>query len=428
MLIVALAVLIYIYLYGRKSNKAKAKLQKAVEFGMNEEPTTLHPKINSSICIGSGACVRACPQQDVLGLISGRGSLINATHCVGHGACAAACPVGAITLVFGTETRGVDIPYVTPNFETNVKGVFIAGELGGMGLVRNAITQGRQAVEYISCYLKEKQKTGDKYDILIVGAGPAGLGASLAAKKAGLKFLTIEQTEMGVGGTILNYPRHKIVMTKPVDIPLHGKIKFTETTKEALLELFQSIVRKTGLKVNTNEKMTALTGRDGDFKVTTTKGEYMASTVVLAIGRRGTPRKLGVPGEALSKVSYSLLDPEQHKGQNIVVVGGGDSAVEAAMALATCGNKVVLSYRGDSLSRIKPGNRDRLDRSVAAKEVTLILKSNVKEIKEKEVLLDAEGTVSKMPNDFVYIFAGGELPNEFLTSIGVRVEKKFGTA
>ena len=393
---------------------------------MNEEPPTLHPKIDHSICIGSSACVKACPQHDVLGIISGRSALINASHCVGHGACAAACPVGAITLVFGNEKRGVDIPYVTPDFETNVKGVFIVGELGGMGLVRNAVTQGRQAIDYITCFLKDKKKTGDSYDVLIVGAGPAGISASLAAKKAGLKFVTIEQSD--IGGSILHYPRHKIVMTQPMDLPLHGKIKFRETTKEALLELLLGIIKTSGLKINTNEKMTALTELSGEFKVATSKSEYFSKTVVLAIGRRGTPRKLGVPGEELSKVSYSLLDPEQHKGHDIIVVGGGDSAVEAAMSLASCGNRVSLSYRGEALSRIKPGNKDRLDKSVAEKKVTLLLNSNIKEIRAKDAQIDVAGKLSTMPNDFVYIFAGGELPNEFLRGIGVKVEKKFGTA
>lgn len=320
----------------------------------------------------------------------------------------------------------MDIPYLTPDFETNVKGIFIAGELGGMGLVRNAVTQGRQAIEYITCYLKEKQKTGDIYDVLIVGAGPAGIGASLAAKKAGLKFVTIEQND--IGGSILHYPRHKIVMTQPMDLPLHGKIKFRETTKEALLELFLGIINSSGLKINTNEKMTALAEQAGTFKVTTSKGEYLSKTIILAIGRRGTPRKLGVPGEELPKVCYSLLDPEQHKGNDVIVVGGGDSAVEAAMALASCGNKVTLSYRGDALSRIKPGNKERLDQALAAKRLTLLLKSNLKEIKTKEVEIDADGKLTAMPNEFVYIFAGGELPNEFLRGIGVKVEKKFGTA
>ena len=393
---------------------------------MNEEPTTLHPKIDPALCIGSTACVKACPQHDVLGLISGRGALINATHCVGHGACAAACPVGAITLVFGNEKRGVDIPYLTPDFETNVKGIFIAGELGGMGLVRNAVTQGRQAVEYITCFIKDKKKNDGAYDVLIVGAGPAGISASLAAKKAGLKFMTIEQSD--IGGSILHYPRHKIVMTQPMDLPLHGKIKFKETTKEALLELLLGIIKTSGLKINTNEKMTALTELSGEFKVTTTKGEYFAKTVVLAIGRRGTPRKLGVPGEDLSKVSYSLLDPEQHKGNDIIVVGGGDSAVEAAMSLASCGNRVTLSYRGDALSRIKPGNKDRLDKALSEKKLTLLLNSNLKEIREKDAQIEADEKLTKVPNDFVYIFAGGELPNEFLRGIGVKVDKKFGTA
>jgi len=217
-------------------------------------------------------------------------------------------------------------------------------------------------------------------------------------------------------------------MTQPMDLPLHGKIKFRETTKEALLELFLGIINSSGLKINTNEKMTALAEQAGTFKVTTSKGEYLSKTIILAIGRRGTPRKLGVPGEELPKVCYSLLDPEQHKGNDVIVVGGGDSAVEAAMALASCGNKVTLSYRGDALSRIKPGNKERLDQALAAKRLTLLLKSNLKEIKTKEVEIDADGKLTAMPNEFVYIFAGGELPNEFLRGIGVKVEKKFGTA
>ena len=295
-----------------------------------------------------------------------------------------------------------------------------------MGLVRNAVTQGRQAVEYITCFIKDKKKSSDAYDVLIVGAGPAGISASLAAQKAGLKFITIEQND--IGGAILHYPRHKIVMTQPMDLPLHGKIKVRETTKESLLELFSGVIQKSGLKVNTNEKMTALTELSGEFKVTTTKGEYLTRTIVLAIGRRGTPRKLGVPGEELTKVSYSLLDPEQHKGHDIIVVGGGDSAVEAAMSLASCGNRVTLSYRGDALSRIKPGNKDRLDKALAEKKLTLLLNSNLKEIREKDAQIETDGKLTKVPNDFVYIFAGGELPNDFLRGIGVKVEKKFGTA
>ncbi|HAP68068.1 MAG TPA: 4Fe-4S ferredoxin [Nitrospinae bacterium] len=426
-LIVGFAIWIYLLNHRRKSKKIQKKIDKAKKYGLYE-PTSIHPYVDPAKCIGSGACVKACPEKDILGLVNGKAALINASRCIGHGACAAACPIGAITLVFGTETRGVDIPYITPNFETNIKGIFIAGELGGMGLIKNAVTQGREAVEYLSCYIKEGEgKDKDIYDTVVVGAGPAGISASLAALKYKLKFLTIEQGD--IGGTILQYPRHKIVMTSPMEIPIYGKVKVKETTKESLLDLFLSVIKKTALKINTNEKMTELRQEDGHFKVITTKGEYLSRTVVLAIGRRGTPRKLGALGENLPKVTYRLLEPEQHMNQNLLVVGGGDSAVEAAMALANqTGNNVILSYRGEAFSRIKPMNKQRLDEAVSKNLIKVMFNSNLKEIREKDIKIAVGEEVKIFPNDYIYIFAGGELPNEFLTKIGIQIERKFGKA
>ncbi|MBI5642419.1 MAG: NAD(P)-binding domain-containing protein [Deltaproteobacteria bacterium] len=392
------------------------------------EPVSIYPKIDPLKCIGSGACVTACPEKDILGIAGGRGRLINASHCVGHGACAAACPVGAITLVFGTETRGVDIPHLTPNFETNIKGIFITGELGGMGLIKNAITQGTQAVEHISCLLKKEGAAKDGvYDLVIVGAGPAGIGASLMAFKKKLRFTTLDQND--IGGTVLQYPRHKIVMTSPVDLPMYGKVKLKETTKEALLGLWTSVIGKTDLKIQTNEKMTGLKQENGAFRVITSKKEYLSKYVVLAIGRRGTPRKLGVPGEELPKVAYSLLDPEQHKNCKLLVVGGGDSAVEAALALSgQPGNEVILSCWTDNFSRIKPMNLKRLDEALSKNSIKVIYNSTVAEIKPDEVRLSTGSAIQAVPNDYIYVFIGGELPNQFLNSIGIKIEKKFGTA
>lgn len=425
-LMIGLVCSLYTIQQGKKSRKTLKKIDKAKEYGTHE-PVHIHPFVDPATCIGSGACVKVCPEKDILGLMNGRANLINASRCIGHGACASACPVGAIKLVFGTETRGVDIPYVTPDFETNVKGIFIIGELGGMGLIRNAVTQGREVMDHLSCLLRSgKEKREGLYDTVIVGAGPAGISASLAAVKYKLKFVTIEQEE--IGGTVLQYPRHKIVMTSPMELPMYGKVRLRETTKEALLDLWIEVIRKTGLQIRTKEKMTDIKKEDDCFKVFTTKGEYLTKTVVLAIGRRGTPRKLGIPGENLPKVAYRLLEPEQHQHQNILVVGGGDSAVEAAIALADqIGNTVFLSYRGEAFSRIKPGNKERLDKMIGKRSVQVIFKSNVKEIGERSVKIATPEDLREVPNDYIYIFAGGELPNEFLNKIGIHIEKRFGT-
>ncbi len=427
LLIIAPIIGFYLFIKRKKSSVTEKKIVKAKEYGFHE-PVSIHPYIDQGKCIGSGACIKACPEKDIIGLSGGKGKIINASHCVGHGACAAACPMGAITLVFGTETRAVDIPYVTPEFETNVKSVFIVGELGGMGLIKNATTQGVQAVNNIASRAKHATASDKKiHDVLIVGAGPAGIGASLCALKHKLKYATIDQDD--IGGTVLHYPRHKIVMTSPLELPLYGKVKLKETTKESLLELWTDVIKKTGLKINTFEKMISMKKVDGLFIITTSKGEYCARHVVLAIGRRGTPRKLGVPGENLSKVAYKLLEPEQHRNHHVIVIGGGDSAVEVAMAIADQpGNKVLLSYRGEALSRIKPINKTRLDEALSKKKLDLVLNSSLKEIGEKDVKLAVGEKVSALKNDYVYIFAGGELPNEFLKSIGVQIEKKFGKA
>lgn len=427
LVIIFITIYIYVAHKNKKSRKVEKKIMQAKEFGLHE-PVSIHPFIDPAKCIGSGACVKACPEKDVLGLVNGKAANIHASRCVGHGACAAACPVGAITLVFGTEARGVELPYITPYFETNVKGIYIVGELGGMGLIRNAVTQGREVIEYISCLCRSyEKKSADIYDVLVVGAGPAGISASLAALEHKLKVVTIEQED--IGGTVLHYPRHKIVMTAPMVLPMYGTVKLRQITKEALLDLWMNVINKTGLKINTHEKMLDVKKEDDIFRVITSKGEYLARNIVLAIGRRGTPRKLGVPGENLPKVTYRLLEPEQHRNQDILVVGGGDSAIEAAIALANQPeNRVVLSYRGEAFNRIKPANNQRLQEMTSCKLIKVMLNSNVKDITEKQVKISLSEGTTEIANDFVYIFAGGTLPNEFLNKIGVQVVKKFGEA
>jgi thioredoxin reductase/ferredoxin len=391
------------------------------------EPPSLHPIIDPAQCIGCNACVEACPEENVLGVIDGKAQLIAPTKCIGHGACKAACPVDAITLVFGTEKRGVDIPFVRPNFETNVPGIFIAGELGGMGLIRNAIEQGRQAMKAVAERTKQKNKDAGVYDVVIVGAGPAGISASLAALESKLKFVTLEQETLG--GTVAHYPRGKIVMTEPSQLPIIGKVKLRETSKEALLKFWEDVVRRAGLKIQYSERVEKVVPGGSAITVITPRNTYTTRAVLLAIGRRGTPRKLDVPGEDRPKVVYCLIDPRQYASHHVLVVGGGDSALEAAMALADMPDtNVTLSYRGESLTRVKPKNREKIQGLQAQGRVNLMLKSNVVEIKDDEVIIRQDEKTSTLKNDAVIVCAGGILPTGFLKEIGIGAETKYGTA
>lgn len=389
------------------------------------EPASLHPVIDYVLCIGCGSCVKACPEQNVLGVIDSKAHLIDPSHCIGHGACRSACPVDAITLVFGTEKRGVDIPLVQPNFETNVPGIFIAGELGGMGLIRNAITQGHQAVGAIA---KQRGKgPADVLDVLIVGAGPAGFSASLAALERKLQFVTVEQDSLG--GTVAHYPRGKIVMTAPVNLPIIGKVKLGETSKEALLAFWEKAALQSGVRINYQERVESVTRSGDHFTIKTTRAIYQARNLLLAIGRRGTPRTLDVPGEELPKVVYRLIDPEQYRGQHVLVVGGGDSALEAACSIADdCSATVSLSYRGESFSRAKDKNRARISAAEQAGRLRVLYRSQVKSITADRVLIEQDDVLLPLRNDAVIVSAGGVLPTAFLKEIGIQVETKYGTA
>jgi thioredoxin reductase/NAD-dependent dihydropyrimidine dehydrogenase PreA subunit len=391
------------------------------------EPASLHPIIDPARCIGCGGCLKACPEQEhhaVLGIVAGRAMLVSPGDCIGHGACKAACPVNAISLVFGSERRGVDIPLLSPTFESNVPGIFVAGELGGMGLIRNALEQGRQAIESIAA---RRGSSHDRLDVLIVGAGPAGFAASLAALARKLRCVTVEQESLG--GSVFQYPRGKLVMTAPATVPLIGKVSFRQTDKESLLRFWQEAERRTGVKINYRERVEQITREAGGFAVRTSRAQYHTQNVLLAIGRRGTPRKLGVRGEELPKVVYRLIDPEQYAGQQVLVVGGGDSALEAAVSVSeAAGSSVTLSYRGDNFDRAKGRNRDRVKSAVRQGRLTVLMKSNVQEIQPDAVAIEQDGSTVTLRNDAVIISAGGVMPTEFLQRIGIAVETKYGTA
>ncbi len=389
-----------------------------------DQPVSLHPEINRNRCMGCGSCVNACPQGTVLGLVEGQAELVGASQCIGHGACHASCPTDAISLVIGTETRGVEIPLLDPNFQTNVPGVFIAGELGGMGLIRNAIEQGRQAVEAISKL--PGVGDGDRLDLVIVGAGPAGFGATLAAMQMGLRSATLEQDTLG--GSIRHHPRGKVIVTHPVDVPLVGQVRIRETTKESLLDFWERVRAEHGVRIRENERVERVEKHGDGFVVSTSRSRYETRAVLLAVGRRGTPRKLEVPGEELEKVVYRLVSPEQYRGKHVLVVGGGDSALEAASRLAEVPDcETTLAYRGDAFVRANARSQQNVESARSRGRLTVKLRTEVREITADRVVLSGDGGRETLDNDIVIVCAGGVLPKDFLGEIGVSVETRFGT-
>lgn len=416
----------YLWRHRRRERVVQAAYQEIQAQG-GVEPASLHPQVNPNLCIGTGNCVAFCPENDVLGLIQGRAVTVNPTHCVGHGLCERSCPVEAIQLVLGSAKRGVDIPRIQENFETNVDGIYVVGELGGMGLIRNAFEQARQCIEGVS---QEKRSVpADAYEVLIVGCGPAGLAASLNCVHHSLRFVTLERED--IGGAVRTYPRKKLVMTSPLKVPGYGKMDFRHVMKEDLMATWGHIIEQTGVAehIRTEEPfVSASPTEDGCFEVTTERGTYKTKRIVLAIGRRGTPRTLGIPGEDGANVAYSLLEPEQYQHNRITVVGGGDSAIEAALALAEqTGNSVRLSYRKDRFSRLKPLNQERIERAIMNGQIAFLRSTHLTAITPSSITYtEAEGTEQTIPNDYVFIFVGGVLPTAMLKDLGIRIDTKFG--
>jgi putative YpdA family bacillithiol system oxidoreductase len=424
-LIGAAIILIFLLTHLRRTKKKEAQAQAAAEKGTlrSDGPRAQHPQIDANYCIGCAACTTVCPEGDVLAMLGGKAVIVNGYKCIGHSLCAEVCPVGAITMVMADPSVGADLPHLTPKFETSIKNMFIIGELGGLALIKNAINQGRSCIDTIANGIAAKggpRPASDIYDVLIVGAGPAGISASLRAIEHKLNYITLEEGE--VGGTVAKYPRQKLVLTSPVEFPMYGKFKKTELSKEELLAFWSQVLHRADFKYRKGEKVESIaTGADGIFTVVSAKQEYRARAVILALGKSGSPRKLGVKGEDLPKVMYRLIEADHYVHKKILIVGGGDSAVEAAMGLASqVGNTVTLSYRQAAFTRIKQRNEQRILEHIRKGKVRVIFNSNPVEFKQDAVALEVNGKLQEIPNDYVWIFAGGEPPTAFLKKIGVR--------
>jgi thioredoxin reductase/Pyruvate/2-oxoacid:ferredoxin oxidoreductase delta subunit len=415
--IIIFAVLIPYYLNKQKNaRKISAQIEEAKKTGKST-PFSRHPQFNVNACIGIGICTRVCPEGDVLGLVKGKVAIVKGASCIGIGECARECPVGAISIGMGDISTREDIPQLSENLETNIPGIYIAGELGGISLVKNAIAQGKEAVDAI--FTQSQENT----HVMIVGSGPAGMSAALRCVEKKISYTIIDQTS--AGGTILQYPRKKMTLVQNVELPLYGVLDKGIYSKEELLEIWKKVQKQFSIEVKESLKLQSIEIQENGFISKTIKGEFESTHVILALGRRGTPRKLGVQGEEKSKVSYKLIDASSYQDKNILIVGGGDSAVEAAIGMAhQYGNKVIMSYRKENFFRLKSRNETQIEEMMNKGHVKVHFSSNLMNIEDDSVILKQDQNEIKMDNDYVFIFAGGIPPYALLKDVGIKFGSK----
>ena len=382
---------------------------------LHPEGKKMYPAVNRAVCVGCGACAQSCREKDVLAVINGKSTLINPLACRGEGDCERNCVTGGLKLVEYGQKLKVRVPWTDENFESNIKGIYIVGSLTGAGLIKEAINQGRIAVNHI---MKGASPPGLP-TVLVIGAGPAGLSAMLSCRKFGLPVICFEKDR--TANTIRNFPKKKFVMAEPVELPLIGPLWVGDSSRERLLEAWEGMLDKAGACITTGSRLEMIEKKDGRFQVTVSGNVHACDKIVLALGNRGVPRKLGVPGEDGENVFHNLLEADEFSGSTVTVIGAGDSAIEASLALQRNGCRVTLLVRGDGFPKAKTRNAERINQSIADGQVRVYYNSQPLAIGSDAITFTSGGETHREKTDSVFVMAGGELPFALLEKIGIEI-------